>query len=108
MLTLGNHTWSQREMETVLKDDSLPILRPLNYPSGVPGRGFLDLHVRGTRVRVVSLMGRVFMGESLDDAVSRCGRSSTDDAGRCDQFSLISMPRRRVKKWRWGGTSMGA
>jgi len=68
VLTLGNHTWSQREMETVLKDETLPILRPLNYPPGVPGRGFLDLHVRGTRVRVVSLMGRVFMGESLDDA----------------------------------------
>ncbi len=67
VITLGNHTWSQREMETVLKDESLPIVRPLNYPSGVPGRGYYDLHVRGMRVRVVSLMGRVFMGESLDD-----------------------------------------
>lgn len=67
VLTLGNHTWSQREMETVLKDRSLPIVRPLNYPPGVPGQGYYDLYARGMHVRVVSLMGRVFMGESLDD-----------------------------------------
>jgi metallophosphoesterase (TIGR00282 family) len=67
ILTLGNHTWSQREMETALKDERLPIVRPYNYAPGVPGRGFIDVEVRGARVRVVSLMGRVFMQESLDD-----------------------------------------
>ncbi len=61
MLTLGNHTWSQREMETVLRDDQMPIVRPQNYPPGVPGRGFLDVEVRGAHVRVISLMGRVFL-----------------------------------------------
>lgn len=67
VLTLGNHTWSQREMETVLKDEGIPIVRPLNYPPGVPGRGFMDVEVRGAQVRIISLMGRVFLTESLDD-----------------------------------------
>ncbi|MCA1665855.1 MAG: TIGR00282 family metallophosphoesterase [Thermomicrobia bacterium] len=67
VLTLGNHTWSQREMITVLKDAQLPIARPHNYPSGVPGQGFVDVEVRGVQVRVVNLMGRVFLTESLDD-----------------------------------------
>ncbi len=67
VLTLGNHTWSQREMITVLKDGQIPIVRPLNYPPGVPGRGFMDVDVRGVQVRVVSLMGRVFVAENLDD-----------------------------------------
>jgi metallophosphoesterase (TIGR00282 family) len=67
VLTLGNHTWSQREMITVLRDEGLPIVRPLNYPPGVPGRGFFDVELRGARVRIVSLMGRVFLPESLDD-----------------------------------------
>lgn len=67
VLTLGNHTWSQREMITVLKDEDLPIVRPQNYPPGVPGRGYIDVEVRGARVRIVSLMGRVFLHESLDD-----------------------------------------
>ncbi len=67
VLTLGNHTWSQREMITVLKDEQIPIVRPQNYPPGVPGRGYFDLEVRGAQVRVVSLMGRVFLSDSLDD-----------------------------------------
>jgi len=45
----------------VLEDDT-PVLRPLNYPPGAPGRGYL---VRDS-VAVVSLIGRVFMA-AVDD-----------------------------------------
>ncbi|MEE8174087.1 MAG: TIGR00282 family metallophosphoesterase [Dehalococcoidia bacterium] len=57
VLTSGNHIWDQREIIPHL-DGELPILRPLNYPSGVPGRGYL---VRDD-VLVVNLVGRTFMG----------------------------------------------
>lgn len=83
VLTLGNHTWSQREMITVLKDEQIPIVRPQNYPPGVPGRGFVDVDVRGVQVRVVSLMGRVFLSDSLDDpfrAADDVLRMTSDDA----------------------------
>lgn len=83
VLTLGNHTWSQREMETTLKDERLPIVRPYNYPPGVPGHGYLDVEVRGGRVRIVSLMGRVFMQESLDDpfrTIDEMLETTPDDA----------------------------
>src|SRR4051812_12317088 len=83
VLTLGNHTWSQREMLTVLTDEQIRIVRPLNYPPGVPGRGFVDIEVRGVQVRVVSLMGRVFLTESLDDpfrAADAVVRNTPDDA----------------------------
>ncbi len=83
VLTLGNHTWSQREMITVLKDEQLPIVRPRNYPPGVPGRGYVDIDVRGVQVRVVSLMGRVFLSDSLDDpfrAADNVLRITPDDA----------------------------
>ena len=83
VLTLGNHTFSQREMETVLEDVTLPIARPANYPPGVPGRGYRDVEVRGAHVRVISLMGRVFMQESLDDpfrTVDELLRMTPDDA----------------------------
>ena len=58
VITSGNHIWKHREMVASL-DGELPILRPLNYPPGVPGRGYL---IKGD-VMVVSLEGRVFMGE---------------------------------------------
>jgi len=83
VLTLGNHTWSQREMITVLKDERIPIIRPQNYPPGVPGRGFVDVDVRGVQVRVVSLMGRVFLSDTLDDPLRVADdllRMTPDDA----------------------------
>lgn len=56
VLTSGNHIWAQREIVPHL-DGDMPILRPLNYPPGVPGRGYL---VSG-EVMVVNLIGRTFM-----------------------------------------------
>lgn len=56
VLTSGNHIFAQKEIIPYL-DADMPILRPLNYPSGVPGRGYL---ISG-KVLVINLMGRVFM-----------------------------------------------
>jgi metallophosphoesterase (TIGR00282 family) len=58
VITTGNHIWAKREIIPHL-DTDLPIIRPLNFPLGVPGRGFLltDGAV------VVNLVGRVFVGE---------------------------------------------
>jgi hypothetical protein len=57
IITSGNHIWDQREIIPHL-DGDLPILRPLNYPTGVPGRGVLTRE----HVAVVSLIGRTFIG----------------------------------------------
>ncbi len=40
VITSGNHIWAQKEIIPVL-DSDIPLLRPLNYPPGVPGRGYL-------------------------------------------------------------------
>ncbi|MFC1942163.1 TIGR00282 family metallophosphoesterase [Chloroflexota bacterium] len=56
VLTSGNHIWAQKEIIPYL-DSDMPILRPLNYPSGVPGRGYLITD----KVMVVNLIGRTFM-----------------------------------------------
>ena len=57
VLTSGNHVWAEKEIIPYL-DGKLPILRPLNYPPGVPGRGY---SLSG-QVMVVNLIGRTFMG----------------------------------------------
>ena len=56
VLTSGNHIWAQKDILPYL-DSEMPILRPLNYPPGVPGRGYI---VTKAAV-VISLMGRTFM-----------------------------------------------
>lgn len=61
VLTSGNHIWEYKEIIPFLEDGNLPLLRPLNYPPTVPGRGYLMNGV----VMVINLVGRTFMG-SLD------------------------------------------
>jgi len=58
VITSGNHIWAQKEIVPYL-DSEMPILRPLNYPPGVPGRGYLTFN---NRVVVVNLIGRTFIG----------------------------------------------
>jgi metallophosphoesterase (TIGR00282 family) len=61
VLTSGNHIWDRREVMGDL-DSMANVLRPLNYPPGLPGRGWLSWEAAGgTRLRVVNLSGRVFM-----------------------------------------------
>lgn len=62
VITSGNHIWVQREMLPMLDTDA-PVLRPLNYPDGVPGRGHLAISLPAGEVMIVNLIGRVFMGE---------------------------------------------
>ena len=56
VLTSGNHIWAQKEIIPYL-DGEMPILRPLNYPPGVPGRGYIV----NSQAMVVNLIGRTFM-----------------------------------------------
>jgi len=57
VLTSGNHIWAQSEIIPYL-DSEMPILRPLNYPPGVPGKGYL---ITG-QTMVVNIIGRTFIG----------------------------------------------
>jgi 2',3'-cyclic-nucleotide 2'-phosphodiesterase len=59
-LTSGNHVWKKREAYGFI--DSEPrMLRPANFPDGVPGRGYGIYTVHGSPIAVANLMGRVFM-----------------------------------------------
>lgn len=59
ILTGGNHSWDKKEIIPLL--DVMPILRPLNYPSGVPGRGVSVLHVKEENVAIINVMGHYGM-----------------------------------------------
>ena len=62
VITSGNHIWQKREIYPLLNSDE-PILRPVNYPSSVPGRGYVILDIKGTKVAVLNLQGRRDFGD---------------------------------------------
>ncbi|MBI4666665.1 MAG: TIGR00282 family metallophosphoesterase [Nitrospinae bacterium] len=64
-VTTGNHVWDKKEALDIAKVDAR-VLRPANYPEGVPGRGSAVFTTRGgKKVGILNVMGRVFM-DALD------------------------------------------
>ena len=67
VLTLGNHAWDKREMLTFI-EECPKIIRAINFPAGVPGKGFYSLElINGKKIVIVQVMLRLFMSMSLDD-----------------------------------------
>lgn len=66
VITTGNHVWDQKEVLSYI-DQEPRLLRPLNYPTTAPGRGYI-LHTdnQGRKILVINAMGRLFM-DPLDD-----------------------------------------
>ncbi len=66
VMTSGNHIWDKKEVLEYIPGEPR-LLRPANFPAGVPGAGrFLAETRSGRAVGVVNVMGRVFM-PPLDD-----------------------------------------
>ena len=64
VLTTGNHVYHRPEIYPVL--NKLPIVCPANYPEGVPGRPYIILTVKKTKIAITNLLGRVFMGTAVN------------------------------------------
>ena len=69
-ITLGNHAWDQREMLSYI-EECPKIIRALNYPSNVPGKGYVNITLEdGRKLILIQVMLRLFMSMSLDDPFS--------------------------------------
>ncbi len=61
VITSGNHIWDKKDIYNEL-EENLRILRPLNYPEGIPGKGYTILRTEtGKSICVINLQGRIFM-----------------------------------------------
>lgn len=61
VLTSGNHIWDKKEAIGYIGTEPR-LLRPANYPAGVPGRGsYVGRTAGGRAVAVINVMGRVHM-----------------------------------------------
>jgi len=89
VVTSGNHIWQHRSILPHL-DREPRLLRPINFPEGSPGHGWTVATSRdGTRVGVLNLIGRVFMGSS--DCPFRAADRALAEAGGAADVVLVDM-----------------
>jgi len=63
VITGGNHSWDRKEILDYIPHEPR-LLRPANFPAGVPGRGlYLGVTESGVHYAVLNLQGRVFMAQ---------------------------------------------
>jgi len=67
VITSGNHIWDYHNFHQTLNMPRYDhILRPLNYPKGVPGDGYcIKESTNGIKIGVINIQGRTFM-QSID------------------------------------------
>jgi hypothetical protein len=66
VITTGDHVWDQKDLASFI-DTEPRLLRPINYPEGVPGQGTIVLDTPKGKVGVISVQGRTFMQPALDN-----------------------------------------
>ena len=59
VVTMGNHTWGKKEIFQFIDDKH--IIRPANYSSNNPGRGYDIYECNGKKIGVMNLIGRTSM-----------------------------------------------
>lgn len=60
VITMGNHTWDQREIYDFI-DDTDYLIRPANFSKEAPGKGITTITKNGQAISVINLHGRVFL-----------------------------------------------
>jgi len=92
VLTLGNHAWDQKEMLSYI-EECPKIIRAINYPQGVPGKGEYKIELEdGRSLLVIQAMLRLFMDQSLDDPFATVlSRLSYEFLGNTSNSILIDL-----------------
>lgn len=66
VITGGNHSLEGKDADRLLDDESLPLLRPLNFIPSHPGRGTLEMSARDCRVLVLNAIAQSHMRQHYD------------------------------------------
>ncbi len=67
-ITMGNHTWGKKEIFTFI--DNPKIIRPINYPEGVCGKGYNIYNVKDKKIAIINAIGRAEMNVMTDNPFS--------------------------------------
>ncbi len=81
VITLGNHGFSKPDAAQLM-DSGFPMVRPINLPTGTPGKGVIIKEACGKKIAVVNALGRVYLNpiNSPFEAIKECVESLSHKA----------------------------
>lgn len=89
VITTGNHVWDKKDAVPYIAKENR-ILRPVNYPSGVPGSGSIVVTLSGKKkIAVINTSGRVFM--NILDCPFRTSLQEVDRLSSLTNIIIIDM-----------------
>lgn len=83
-MTMGNHTYGQREIYDFI-DEAKRLVRPANFPDEAPGIGMRFIQINDIKLAVINLQGRAFMPD-IDDPLK--GRSISQGSTRTNSVYI--------------------
>jgi len=87
-ITMGNHTFSQRDIKNYINDSK--VIRPANFNSNL-GVGYLTLNYNEKKITIVNMLGRVYMNNmSLDNPFTVMDKILEDVKGKTD-YIIVDM-----------------
>ncbi len=66
IFTAGDHTIEREETLELLKDESLPVLRPFNIKGDYPGKGVMTFSLNNHQLLIICLLGQVFIDKEVE------------------------------------------
>lgn len=81
IITMGNHTFKNNAQK--LFDDCNFVIRPINYPSTLPGEGSIVFDTGSVLIGVINAQGRIFM-DPLDSPFTACKKEVERLKKDCD------------------------
>jgi metallophosphoesterase (TIGR00282 family) len=66
VVTTGDHVWDQKDIPIFIQTEPR-LLRPLNYPPGAPGSGWIVLETAKGKIGVINVQCRTFMQPILEN-----------------------------------------
>ena len=86
VITSGNHVWDKKDVLEFIDMEPF-LLRPANYPVGVPGKGCCVYPFRAKNIGIMNLSGRVFM-PALDCPFQKVEELLRELKPQCDVLLL--------------------
>lgn len=88
LMTSGNHIFDKKDIIPYFEKNPR-LLRPANYPPSTPGKGLFVGEIKGFKIAVLNLLGRVFM-PPVDDPF-RVAKESINSIPEDVKIRLVDM-----------------